>query len=92
MQANDHSLMVYQTTTLYNTVSTNYIMKPLSEWSRIANIAGKSKDTIEADRKKLLNLCIEAESGIKKVLESEEKIYPAQRKSIEEKKTKRNEL
>lgn len=92
MQANDHLVMVYHAASIYGEVSSNYIMAPLYEWSRISDIAGKSKDVIEADRKKLLKLCTEAEFGIKKVLESEEGTFPAQRKAIGEQQKKSDEL
>ena len=68
-------------------------MTPLSEWSRIADPAGKSNEAIEADRTKLLILCTEAESGIKKVLESKEITFLAQqRKAIGEQQKKKDEL
>lgn len=70
-------MTMYQIAGLFGKVSSNYIMKPLTEWSRIFNTVGKSKDAIEADREKLLELCIKAESGIKEAIENEEETFPA---------------
>ena len=79
---------MYHVAGIYIKVSSDYIIKALTEWSRIANVAGKNKDAIEADRKKVFELCIEAGSGIKKVLESGDKTFPAKRKAIGKKQNK----
>lgn len=72
MQASRHSAMVSHIAGIYNKVSAKYIMKSLTEWNRITDSAGKSKGSIAAGRQKVRELCIEAESGIKQLLESEE--------------------
>lgn len=76
---------------IYGKVSSDYIMTPLSEWSRISNTEEKSKDDIEGDSENLLKLCMEAESDIKKVLEIEDETILAERKKIGEQ-WNRNEL
>jgi len=67
-------------------------MKPLNEWGHISNTEGKTKDAIEADRQKVFQLCIEAGSGIKKVLEIKEQTFPANEQITAEQQTNRNEL
>lgn len=84
--------MVYRVASIYGEVSSNYIMTPLSEWSRISETADKNKDAIQADRKNVLQLCIEADSGIEKVLESEEETFPDDQRKTTGDKWDRNEF
>lgn len=66
---------------VYCHVSNNFIMNSLNEWSRICNSNGKSQSAIEADRKKLRQLCQEASTGIAEVIKKGKIEYDEERKN-----------
>ena len=66
---------------VYCHVSNNFIMNSLNEWNRICNSSGKSETAIEADRKKLRQLCQEAADGIENVIKKGQMEYDEDRKN-----------